>query len=113
MNAVKLGSLGTQLLADVASKENTLQIHPLALDNDPNVDHFSNVGKLLFPLLDTVDERANETRRGHALQTHGIIIDGKCDVVRGTQHNPTVIFAFHILDNCELCNAGNDEKIIK
>ena len=76
-----------ELLANVlASDEDRLEVHPLALHLHPNLDHLGDERQLLLPRLDILQERLDEPRPEHGLQGQGHVLDHQRDLVHGFQH---------------------------
>ena len=79
-----LGLLG-QLRPDVAAHKDALQVDPLALDQDPDLDDLGDERQTLLPALDRVEEGPYEAGGGHALQAHRVVLQLLHDFVDGPE----------------------------
>ena len=96
-----LGLLG-QLSAYVAADKDALEIHPLALHDDPDLDDLADERERLLPRLHGVEEGSDEARGGHALQAHRVVVQRLHDVVDAAEHEAAILCALDILAHLEL-----------
>eukprot|EP00965_Chrysotila_dentata_P256126 6212443-Pleurochrysis_carterae.AAC.2 len=70
VNLHELDALRRQLLLDVLSREDVLEVHPRALAREPLVEHLRQQRELLLPLLHLSADAAHEARGQDGLQRH-------------------------------------------
>lgn len=79
---IELLSFFTQLLTDIfRSNKDTFKILPFLLDNQPNINNFTNSIESLFPMTNLLDKSSDISRRSDSLQVCLLIFQNQFNLV--------------------------------
>lgn len=102
VNVLERLGLSLELGLDVLSVEDVLEVHPLALESEPLIDHITEVTELALPFFDLSTDLIDESGSHHSTDGHDIVFEVTDDFF--DFFDDEAILGVTVLRNCELTN---------